>query len=149
MIVRTRSYTPTFDRNIDRAFDQLTSSFFEPRRTAGPAVNGAWDDDEYVLTVDLPGVPARAVDVNVAGTTLTIAVDHEDVQWQRSLRLGGSLSPDKVEARYVDGRLTVRVGRHDEPEARSIEIATATQAIEASSDAADEPGNDADESTES
>ena len=142
MIVRHRSLSPGFDRNLDRAFEQLTNSFFDTRRTTGPVVGGSWSGDDYVLTVDLPGVPAGAVDVSVRGTTLTIAVDHDGMSWNRSLRLGGKLSPDKIEAHHVDGRLTVRIGAIDEPEARRVEISTAPPAIEAA--ASDETGDDID-----
>ena len=45
--------------------------------------------------------------------------------WHRSIRLGGRLDPQKVEASHVDGRLTVRIGAVDAPAARKVEIATA------------------------
>ena len=144
MIVRHRSTAPTFD--LDRTFEQLANSFFDTRRATGPVVDGSWSGDEYVLRVDLPGVPASAVDVSVTGTTLTIDVQHDDVAWHRSLRLGGRLSPEKVSAQHVDGRLTVRIGAFDEPEARRVEISTTAPAIETSSD--ETPAIDA-ESTES
>ena len=133
MIVRHRSLAPTFDRNFDRAFDQIANSFFDTRRSTGPVLEGSWSGDDYVLTVDLPGVPASAVAVSVSGTTLTIAVDHDQLTWSRDLRLNGRLSPDKVEARHVDGRLTVHIGAVDAPEARAIEISTSAPAIEATS----------------
>ena len=133
MIVRHRSLAPTFDRNFDRAFEQLTNSFFDTRRTTGPVLEGAWSGDDYVLSVDLPGVPASAVSVSVRAGTLTIAVDHDRLTWSRDLRLNGRLSPDKVDARHVDGRLTVHIGAVDEPEARSIEVSTTAPAIEATS----------------
>ncbi len=143
MIVRHRPTTPTFDLSFDRTFEQLANSFFDQRRPAGPVVDGTWVDDEYVLRVDLPGIPASAVDVSVTGSTLKIDVDHDGLTWQRNLRLGSALSPDKVTAHHVDGRLTVRVGKHDEPEARSIEISTSAPAIEASStDGAEQTGQD-------
>jgi len=142
MIVRHRT-TPTFD--FDRTFEQLTNSFFDTRRSHGPVVDGSWDDDQYVLTVDLPGIPASAVDVSVTGTTLTIDVATEQLTWKRSVRLGGRLSPDKVSAHHVDGRLTVRIGSHDEPEARRISIDTSAPAIEAaSSEVTDQTESNAD-----
>ncbi len=141
MIVRHRSASPAFD--LDRTFEQLANSFFDQRRPAGPVVDGTWVDDEYVLRVDLPGVPASAVDVAVTGTTLTIDVDHDGFTWNRTLRLGNALSADKVSAHHVDGRLTVRIGKHDQPEARSIEISTSAPAIEATStDAGDDEQTD-------
>ncbi len=135
MLVRHRTYAPTIDRSFDRAFEQLTNSFFDVRRSAGPVVDGAWNDEEYVLTVDLPGVPAEAVSVEVTGDTLALAAKTDTVEWQRSLRLGSRLDPDKVHARHVDGRLTVRIGTVEEPAARSIAIDTTPPdlAIEATS----------------
>ena len=140
MIVRHRFPTSTFDRNFDRAFEQLTSSFFDTRRHAGPIVDGAWRDDEYVLTVDLPGVPADAVSGEVTGDTLALAASTDSMDWHRSLRLGGRLDPEKVTAHHRDGRLTVRIGTVDEPEARRIAIDTAPApaAIEATSDEANQ-----------
>lgn len=128
-----RYTTPSSDRSVDRAFEQLTNSFFETRRAAGPVVDGAWRDHEYVLTVDLPGVPADAVSVDVSGDTLLLSASTDSLTWQRSLRLGGRLDTNKVQALHLDGRLTVRIGTLDEPEARSIAIDTSAPepAIEA------------------
>ena len=91
MLVRHRTYTPTFDRSIDRAFEQLTNSFFDTRRTTAPQIDGAWVDNEYVLTVDLPGIAAESVAVDVTGTTLSLRAETDSLTWERSLRLGGKL----------------------------------------------------------
>ncbi len=140
MIVRHRTPIATFDRSFDRAFEQITNSFFDSRRQLGPMVDGAWHDDEYVLTVDLPGVPAEAVNVEVAGTTLTLSANTDTMEWQRSLRLNGRLDPESIRANHVDGRLTVRISTFDEPQARRVEIDTtpATPAIETTSEQSDQ-----------
>lgn len=148
MLVRPRYSSAMLDSSIDRAFEQLANSFYGTRRPHEPVVDGAWRDDEYVLTVDLPGIPASAVTVDVTGDVLTFGVDTESMSWQRSLRLGGRLDPDKVSARHLDGRLTVTIGKVDEPEARRIEIETSQPdpnlAIEAeSTDAQSTDTNDA------
>ena len=139
MLVRHRTVNP-FDRTIDRAFEQLTNSFYDTRRSPSPVVDGGWDDDEYVLTVDLPGVPADAVSVEVAGTTLTLGATTDSFEWKRSLKLSGRLDPDKVQARHLDGRLTVRVGTIDEPQARRVAIDTTAPevALEAASSESDD-----------
>ena len=146
-----RTHTPAFDRGFDRTFEQLANSFFDTRRTHGPVVDGAWIDDEYVLTVDLPGVPAAAVSVEVTGKTLLLGAKTDSLDWKRSVQLGGRLDPDKISASHVDGRLTVRIGAVDEPAARSIAIETGTpdRAIDATSSdvtpvAEDESGDQAD-----
>ena len=112
-----------FDGSFDRAFEQLTQSFFEPRRRL-PAVDASWTDGSLVLTVDLPGIPSEAVKVDVAGRALTIGVHTDQLQWERTVQLGTSVDPDKVSARHLDGRLTVTVGPADAPEARTIAIDT-------------------------
>lgn len=146
MIVRHRPTTARALDPFDRAFDQLTASFFEPRRRSGPHLEATWNDEALVLTVDLPGVPADAVSVEVAGRVLTLGVDTDSYQWSRSLTIGERLDPDKVEARHVDGRLTVKLGAVDEPEARRVAIDTSpAPAIEATADDADS-GADTDES---
>ena len=123
MLIRTRPFNPVLDRRIDRAFDQLTSSLLAPTRRT-PVVDAAWDDGSLVLTVDLPGVPADAVDVAVAGRTLSLSAQTADHSWERSLRLGAALDPEQVTATYADGRLTVTVGAAASAERRRIEITT-------------------------
>jgi HSP20 family protein len=142
MLVRTRPYRPalTFDRSFDRAFDQLTSSFFtNVKRT--PVVDASWHDSSLVLTVDLPGTPADQLGVAVSGRTLTISAKGETSSWERSLRLGEALDPEQVSASYVDGRLTVTVAAVTKPESRTIEIsAGAPEAIAESPEAQPENG---------
>lgn len=143
MIVRHRlspslSFSPA---QIDRTFAQLVNSLFDTP-SFGPNMRADWHDDEYVITVDLPGVPAEAVSVEVTGDTLRLAATSGDSQWSRTMRLGGSLDPDKVSARHVDGRLTVRIGQVDQPAARQITIDTTPAAPEAralEAQASDEP----------
>jgi HSP20 family molecular chaperone IbpA len=155
MIVRHRSpfisrsfpAPRAFDSSFDRAFEQLTQSFFEPRRRLtdrGVAVDASWVDGSLVLTADLPGVPSEAVTVNVAGRALTIAVNTDELQWERTVQLGTSVDPDKVSARHVDGRLTVTVGAVDAPEVRTIAIDT-TPAVGAIESAATDESTDDDQ----
>lgn len=129
MIVRHR-LTPTLavsPAQIDRTFGQLVNSLFDTP-SFGPNLRADWQGDDYVLTVDLPGVPAEAVSVEVTGQTLHLTATSGESQWSRTLRLGGSLDPDQVSARHVDGRLTVRIGKVAEPAARQVAIDTTPEA---------------------
>ena len=108
MLVRTRPFHPVFDQPVDRVFDQLSRSFLTTSRRT-PTIDASWTDGSLVLTTDLPGTPAEAVDISVAGRTLTIAVNSEQMTWERSLRLGAALDAEQVSARYLDGRLTVTI----------------------------------------
>jgi HSP20 family molecular chaperone IbpA len=95
------------------------------RRPDTPVITSAWEDGALQLTVDLPGVPRDAVDVTVAGRTLSIGVKTENLSWQRRLTLGAALDPEQVTAQYVDGRLAVVVGPVAEVQPRRVEIETA------------------------
>ena len=128
-----RYTTPDLDRSVDRIFRQMTADWFDRGRTLGPVVHGSWGEDDYTLTVDLPGIPAGDVSVEVAGRTLTISASHDGAEWQRSLKLPNRLDPEQVTGNHVAGRLTIRIGVVASPEARSIEISTEAPAIEASS----------------
>ena len=129
MLVRTRPFHPVFDQPVDRVFDQLSRSFLTTSRRT-PTIDASWTDGSLVLTTDLPGTPADAVDVSVAGRTLTIAVKTEQTAWERNLRLGAALDPEQVSARYVDGRLTVTIPPVPAAEPRHIEVSTEAPAIE-------------------
>ena len=117
----------TFDRALDRTVEQLVGSLGDARRRT-PTVDSTWQDGRLRLTVDLPGVPADAVEVQVSGRTLSLSVHTDELTWERSVRLGTALDPEQVSARHVDGRLTVEVGAVATPEPRRIAIDTAPAA---------------------
>ena len=93
-------------------------------RSATPAVSGRWADGTYELTADLPGIPEESVAVSVAGRTLTIDVTTDELTWNERIRLPQTLDPEQVAARYVNGRLTVTIGKTAEPTPRTIGIDT-------------------------
>lgn len=154
MIVRStlsRPWASDLGR-FDRTFEQLTAGLFSPvtgRRM--PEITARWDHtdggDALVLTVDLPGVAAEAVSVDVAGRTLTLAVETADLHWSRSLQLGASLDTGAISARHVDGRLTVRIEPVAAPERRVIAIDTAPVREAIAHDTGTTPGA-SDQSTE-
>lgn len=109
---------------VDRAFTQLTREIFSPAKR-NPAVDAGWRDGALVLTVDTPGVPAEALDVEITDRVLSVRVAEEGGErWSRTVQLGSSLDPGRAEARYVDGRLTVTIPELPAPAARRIAIDT-------------------------
>lgn len=95
-------------------------------------------DDEYVVTVDLPGFEREDIDVRVTDQTLKIeaereqAVDEEDAAYirherkhrtaSRSIRLPDAVDKDGVSAKMRNGVLTVTIPRLEVEEAKQIEI---------------------------
>jgi HSP20 family protein len=156
MIVRHRTpftanvpsgFPAGLDRSLDRAFDQLTSQLFDPRRRV-PTVEGRWNDGSLVLVVDLPGVPADAVSVEVSGRTLTLGARTDSLDWSRQVELGTSLDPDKVAARHLDGRLTVTIGQVDAPATRTVAIDTNPVPIDASIEASPDDSDQSSDTNE-
>ncbi|HLB61864.1 MAG TPA: Hsp20/alpha crystallin family protein [Actinomycetota bacterium] len=118
------------------------------RRAFGGEGTGAWtpaldvyeDTDRFVVTVELPGVDPEMVDVSVEDSTLTVKGErefHKDLleesfrrierrygSFSRTLVLPPTADPDRVEARFDKGVLTVEVPKAQEAKPRRIEVKT-------------------------
>lgn len=145
MLVR-RSFSPSLSQAaFDRTFQQLVAGLGTPT-FRGPAVHATREGGALTLTVDLPGVPAEAIDVEVAGRELTLQVDHEGSSWSRTMRLGPEYDLDAVRAEHVNGRLTVTVGPTPAAEVRKVAITT-TPLATAAVGAGEAPTSDGEELT--
>jgi HSP20 family protein len=116
----------------DNPFDRWTSES-EPMAT-----DLIEHDDEFVVTVDLPGFTREDVDIRVTDHTLRIETDHveateaADEQYlrherrresmHRSIRLPDEVDTERVTARMKNGVLTVTLPKAEAEEARHIEI---------------------------
>jgi HSP20 family protein len=136
--------------DIERMFGLMSDRFEEASRTwnqgdlwqPGGMEDLALDlverDEEYVVTVDLPGFEREDVDVSIADDTLTIAADREteleeetenyvhrersELSARRSVTLPGPVDPDAVDATLERGVLTVTLPRTVDREQKHIEI---------------------------
>lgn len=70
-------------------------------------------DDEFVLTIDMPGFTREDISVSWDDGVLHIGADHSDdvrgqqKTYQRSFRLPKEISPDDIAAQYRNGVLEV------------------------------------------
>lgn len=137
-----------FDR-MSRQFDEMTyvwdvdEPFAAWRSEAeSMAIDLVERDDEFVVTVDLPGFEREEVDVEVTDHTLRIEAEKEEVtdeeraegegrfirherrheSTRRSIRLPDAVDTENVSARMKNGVLTVTMPRHEAEEAKGIEI---------------------------
>ncbi len=125
----------TFDpfRDLDRMFG---GSLRSPAATAMP-MDLYRTGETFVAKIDLPGVDPGSIDVDVEDRTLTIRAERredtdEEVQWlsherpsgtfARQLTLGYGVSPDRIEAGYDDGVLTLTIPVAEEAKPRKISI---------------------------
>jgi HSP20 family protein len=125
----------------------------ELMRTAGTGGNGVTGftplvdvhetEDEYLVKVDLPGVKADDVNVEVNESVLSISgsrVAEERGQAQiierpygsfvRTLTLPRDVDSDSIEAGYHDGVLELRIPKPAEQKPKKITIGVGKKAIE-------------------
>lgn len=125
----------TFDpfRDLDR---MLAGTMRTPASAAMP-MDLYRAGDHFVAQVDLPGVDASTIDVDVEDRTLTIRAERReqadgDVQWlsherptgtfARQLTLGYGVAPDRIAADYSDGVLTLTIPVAEEAKPRKISV---------------------------
>lgn len=142
-------WTPAFNPSRDLVtmqedVNRFVDSFF---RNSGlrldataftPVVDIEETPEEFVLRVDLPGVPQKDVKVSLMGDTLTIRGERKEEKkeksgsllrversagsFERSFTLGAPVRGDGVKATYRDGVLEIRVPKADEARMREIQI---------------------------
>jgi len=127
---------------MNRLFDE---SFVRPGRrwtetTAEKAcalpIDVYTTDEELVISVSVPGIDPGAVDITIEGDTLTIKgelkgpLDNVDYlvqeraygKFNRSLRLNIPVQPDKAEATFEKGVLTLIIPKQEEVKPRTIKV---------------------------
>ncbi len=123
----------SFRREVDRLFDEFfggRSVWGVPFPTAGagellPEVDIVETDDAYKVVAELPGVDPDDVSIELRGDMLTIRgekkaereekeenrylVERRFGRFERTIRLPAEIEPDKAEASFDKGVLTIRL----------------------------------------
>lgn len=126
-------------RGLDTLFDQLSSA----RRTAAAPLDAYRRGDEVWAHIDLPGVAADSIDIDIERSVLTVTAErgwqaeegdqlylnerHQGT-FRRQLNLGEGLDADRIEADYHDGVLTLRIPLAEKAKPRKVSIKTSGQA---------------------
>jgi len=93
-------------------------------------------DDAYVVELDLPGVRPEDISVEVRENELRVSGEIKEKerkgilrrqtrrvgQFEQIVALPSDVEPEQVEARLVNGVLTVRLGKSRARQARRVEI---------------------------
>lgn len=129
----TRRFDPFAD--IERAFN---AALRQAPATAAIPLDLYRDGETYIAKIDLPGVDAKSIDIDVDDRTLTIRAERrtatgENIQWlaherptgtfARQLTLGTGLAVDQISAEYTDGVLTLSIPVAEEAKPRKIQVA--------------------------
>ena len=103
-----------------------------------PAVNLWLDGDNVILTAELPGVSSDDLDISIEGNTLTLAGERkaeelpDDATYHRHergfgkftrvVKLPYQIDPDHVEAKLLEGVLTIALERAEADKPRKIKV---------------------------
>lgn len=122
-----------FDRFFGRVFDDIPEL---SSRT--PAVDVRELDDRYVLEAELPGMTQKDIDVKVEDNLLTISSAKQDEKeekkngyimrerssssFRRSFVLPKDADPQKIDAHFKNGLLSLELHKTPESKPRAIEV---------------------------
>ena len=103
-----------------------------------PRTDLADSEDEVTVTMELPGVDPKDVDIDIAGEALTVRAEtktekQEDKKayhyierrqgaFKRTVQLPSSIDPTQVDAQYRNGLLTVKIAKKPEAKPKRITV---------------------------
>jgi HSP20 family protein len=139
-----REFNPLglLQREIDRLFDDVAQGVPSSSSMGASELMVTMDvaetDKEIELTVELPGIEPKDVDISISGNILTIKgekkVEKEDKDknyhrversygsFMRSVELPAGVAPDAIKAAVNNGVLKVTVPKPAAAEAKKIEV---------------------------
>ena len=85
---------------------------------------GDWEDKngEITLTVDMPGVQKKDIELNVDKHGVTVKAETEDRDYSFNKLVKTVLNPDKVTAKFNNGVLDIKIQKAEEDKGKKITI---------------------------
>ncbi|MFC1836362.1 Hsp20/alpha crystallin family protein [Thermodesulfobacteriota bacterium] len=121
------SFQEKMSRLMDAAFDEGVCRI---RSCWKPGVDVLETPDTYIFRADLPGVGKERISIEVKGNVLRIygerelepepriaayhSIERETGAFERYFTVPGTVDPDKAQAEYVDGVLSVVLPKAEE-----------------------------------
>jgi len=129
-------------RTLQREMNRLFEGFSPLDGSADyPALNVWSSGDEVLVKAEIPGVEPDSIDVSVLKNQLTLQGERkadepgEEVvchraerssgRFVRTIRLPFEIENDKVEAKYAQGVLTIRLPRSEATKPKRVQVAAA------------------------
>ena len=130
-------------QEMNRLFEDFFSggplrSLFTDRDTFMPAVDVRETNDKITVDAELPGLDPKDVTIRVEGDWLLISgerrLENEEKnknyhrmersygRFERQLALPQGVDPEKVDATYRNGLLTIEIAKKEEAKAKTIEV---------------------------
>lgn len=128
-------------RTLDRFFNE-PMGWIEPKGMRAeswiPPLDMSETDAEVTIRIEAPGVPAKDLDISVAGNTLSIAGKKEEYQekqgenfyssercfgsFRRLIDLPPTADSDKVTAESDNGLVTIHIAKKPGARAKQVEV---------------------------
>lgn len=126
-----------------RSFPQSGTSVDSYTHANAPAMDLTETPDEFVVTVDMPGIPKESVTVEVQSNILSVRGERGNESqdekaeegkrvlfrersfgaFERSVRLPDSANTGRISAEHKDGQLTVHIPKLPEKKPTKVQIA--------------------------
>lgn len=118
------------NRNVANVFKDMDDFF----GTWTPTSSRTWEagmqfdeqSDHFALTLDVPGIKKSDLKVEVLGQTLTVSGESQRDKFtrtfKRSFTLPEAVDGSKIEAKFEDGVLELRLPKMEAAKSRLIEI---------------------------
>ena len=130
-------------REMDRLWESVTGEHFPSTFDYDwvPSLDLSDSGERLVAEVEVPGMDPKDIDISVAGDVLTISgekkrereekeqayhlVERAYGKFSRSIRLPAGVNPDRVEASYKNGILTISLEKAEQSKTKRIEVKAA------------------------
>jgi len=139
-----RNPVASLETEMNRLFDDFFGGR-SPMRSLGdgresflPAIDVRETEDKVIVEAELPGMDPKDVDIKIDGDTLVISgerrqekeqktkgyhrVERSYGRFQRELELPYGADPEKVDATYKNGVLTVEIAKKEEAKRKTIPV---------------------------
>lgn len=136
-----------FQGELSRVMNGLFDGPGRATQTWVPPLDVWETDGELVYAFDLPGIPEEEISIEVQDDTLTVTASRERKleeleerfyrferrvgTFSRAVGLPVGIDEERIQAKYANGVLEVRVPKPEEPKPRKIALGTVRPDIEA------------------
>ena len=127
------------DKNLDEALSEILDAWMDmmamprkpmfPNRFAGIEVPrrkdiGEWEerDTEIGITVDMPGIQKKDIELNVDKHTVNVTSKTEERDYSFNRTFTSEVNPDKVTAKFNNGVLDITIQKAEEYKGKKIAI---------------------------
>ena len=123
--------------SVEETSKQSIDEMLRTENYITPLVDIFEQADEFVLTANMPGISRRSIQVKIDDKSLVLfgKIDYTEAvnmkyilneneigNYYRQFNISDTIDETKIEAKYDNGQLVVRLPKHDKAKLRTINI---------------------------